>query len=320
MTDQPALPAPEQPQLEANLASTMPRSRQRNVVPWLYGFGFLMLAAAIFYLWQHPSVPAETVADMTDIRAVEQKLQAVDTRLAHLEQQPKVSPTVDLEKIAERLATLEAHVSDQARLASQVDVLSGRIQSLSGREQTGLDVLKQQLDHDAGRLTNLEKTGDGLKAVSDRVDRIVRIEAASVALAAGQPLGELPGAPAALSQYAHAAPPTMAHLRLAFPQIERAALAAGQSSSASGPFIDRVWERAQGLVTIRQGDAVVIGNASAVGLAQAKIALDAGDLAAAIDATAALSPDVVHAAAIWLTEARALLNAQIALADLAAHI
>ena len=112
----------------------------------------------------------------------------------------------------------------------------------------------------------------------------------------------------------------MAHLRLTFPQMERAALAAGQSDTGNGPFIDRVWERAQGLLTVRQGDAVVVGNASAVALTHASAALEAGDLAAAVRATSLLNPNALRAAADWLAEAKALVDARSALTDIAAHI
>ena len=64
----------------------------------------------------------------------------------------------------------------------------------------------------------------------------------------------------------------LAHLRLLFPQMQRAAIAAGQSDTGNGPFIDRVWERAQGLLTVRQGDEVVVGNASAVALPRQRCA------------------------------------------------
>jgi hypothetical protein len=290
------------------------------MVPWLYGLGFLVLAAGILYLWQYPSMPADTAVATSEIQAAGQKLDSVDARLTLLEQQPKPPPPPDLSKITTELGALEARVSDQTQLASRLDVMSGRIESLSGLSQTGIDAIKQQLETNAGRLTALEKTVGSLATVSSRVDRIVRVQAAALALADGQPLGDLPGAPPALSRYARTSPPTLAHLRLTFGQMEQTALAAGEANSINGPFIDRVWERAQGLVTVRQGDAVVVGNKSAIVLSHAKTALDAGDLAAAVKETARLDPNPAHVAADWLAEAKALLDARAALSDMAVHI
>jgi hypothetical protein len=360
MSDQPALPAPEQS--AADVPPTAQRRPRTNLVPWLYGLGFVALAAAIFYLWQYPSAPQVDAsagvsevraAEQKEVRAAEQKFEALDGRVARLEREPKPPSAADLGRIAAQLDALQARVSDQTRLASRLDALSGRVESLSGVNQSGIDVvkqqtqsgidvvkqqtqsdiavvkqqtqsgieaIKQQLDSATDRLTALEKTASSADTVSARLDRIARIQAASFALANGQPLGDLPGAPPALSRYANAAPPTLAHLRLLFPQMQRAAIAAGQSDTGNGPFIDRVWERAQGLLTVRQGDEVVVGNASAVALTHASAALEAGDLAAAVRATSLLNPNALRAAADWLAEAKALVDARSALADMAAHI
>ena len=320
MSDQPAPPPPEQPISESALPPAAPRSKRAELVLWVYGLGILVLAAAVFYLWRYPATPAETVVSASAFQAAEGRLEAVDSRLSHLEQQPTPPTPADFDKILARLDKLETRVSDQAQLASRLDVLSGRIESLSGRGQSGLDAIKQQLDQDADRVTALEKTVDSNKSVSERVDRIVHIQAAEIALATGRPLGELPDAPPALSRFAHIAPPTLAQLRLAFPQVEGAASATTQSSTASGPFVDRVWERAQGLLTIRQGNQVVVGDASAVALARAKNALQAGDLVAAVDALTTLRSNAQRAVADWLAEAKALIDARSALADMAARI
>jgi len=317
MSDQPALPPPDHPDPE--LPPTAPRTTRANLVPWLYALGFLALAAALFYVWQYPNTPAETASSVSRIHAVEQRLEATDTRLGRLEQEPSPPTAADLNKITARLDTLETRVSDQTQLGTRLDVLSGRIESLSGRGQSGLDAIKQQLAQDVGRTTTLENTVGSLKGVSDRVSRIVLIQAAEIALAAGRPLGNLQDAPPALSRFAHNAPPTLAQLRLAFPEVEGAALTANQSGSASGHFVDRVWERAQGLVTVRQGDQVVVGNTPAVALARARTAIDAGDLVAAVGATEALGPNAHRAAAEWLANAKALIDARSALADMAAH-
>jgi hypothetical protein len=334
MTEQPLLPpsdeAPEAVVPEP--AVTAPKPPQRDLVPWLYALGFLVLAGAVFYLWQYPSTPGEPAAEASAIQSVEQHLADIDGRLGRLEQQP----TADLGKLTARLDALDARIADQTQLASQVetlsgriadqtqlasrvDALSGRIESLSGRDQTGLDANKQQLDALTNRIAAIEANAVSLDGVTKRLNRIARLQQVSLALAAGRPIGDLPDAPEALTRYAHAAPPTLAQLRLRFPQDEQAALAAKQPDDSNAPLVGRVWDRAQGLITIRRGDDVVVGNPAAIVLTHAQSALDAGDLVGAVNAVEALKGPPGQAMAQWLADAKALLSAQTALADMAAQ-
>ena len=57
----------------------------------------------------------------------------------------------------------------------------------------------------------------------------------------------------------------------ASPKRSKQALAANQSHERDQPFVGRVWERAQGLITIRRGDEVMVGNSSEVILNRARI-------------------------------------------------
>jgi hypothetical protein len=310
MTEQPLLPPPDEAPEPVAATPKLPR---RDVVPWLYGLGFLVLAAAILYLWQYPSTPGEPPPEATAIQAIQQQLANIDARLTRLEQRP----TVDLGKITARLDALDGRVVDQTQLASRVDTLSGRIESLSARDQTGLDAIKQRLDGVTSRIMAVDSNAGNLDAVTKRLDRISRLQEVSFALAAGRPIGELPNAPEALAHYAHAAPPTEALLRLRFPECARAALAAKQPYENDAPFVDRVWERAQGLITIRRGEEVVVGNPAAVILNHAQVALTAGDIAAAVTAVESLKGPPAQAMANWLTDAKALLSARAALIEMA---
>jgi hypothetical protein len=311
MTEQPLLPPPDEapePFVEA------PKSPRRDVVPWLYGLGFVVLAGAILYVWQYPNIPSDTTADASAIQAVGQRVSDIDSRLTRLEQRP----APDLEKITARVDALDGRVADQARLAARIDALSGRIESLAGREATGLDANKQQLDALATRVAAIESKGGSLEAVTKRLDLLARLQQASFALASGRPLGDLPDdAPEPLVRYAHAAPPTEAQLRVRFSRDEQAALAAKQPDENDAPFIGRVWDRAQGLITIRRGDDVVVGNPATVILNRARAALNAGDIAGAVTAVEALKGPPGQTMADWLADAKALLAARSALADMA---
>ncbi len=291
------------------------RQPGRDIVPWLYGLGFLVLAAAIFYLWQYPSTPSEPPEDKSAIQAVAQHLADIDSRLSGLERRP----TVDISKITARLDALEGRVADQTQLGARMDTLSGRIESLSGRDQTGIDAAKQQTDALASRVAALEANAANVEAVTQRLNRIARLQEASLALAAGRPIGDVPDAPAALARYAHALPPTEADLRLRFPRAEREALAAHQPDESDAPFLNRMWDQAQGLVTVRRGENVVVGNPAAVALSNARTAIDAGDLSGAVAAVETLKGPPRQAMSAWLSDAKALLDARGALAQLASH-
>jgi hypothetical protein len=312
MTEQPLLPPPD-PEPEAPV--TAPSRPRRDLVPWFYGLGFLVLAAAVFYLWQYPGVPGEPARDASALQGVEQRLADVDARLNRLEQRP----APDLSPLSGRVDALDSRIADQSRLASRLDALSGRIESLSGRNQSGIDATKQQIDALTARVAALEANASNIEAVTNRLNRIARLQEASLALSSGRAIGDWPEAPAALARFSHTAPPTEADLRLRFPHAEQAALSANQTGESNAPFIDRVWDRAQGLITIRRGNDVVVGNPASVILSRAQAALDAGDLAGAITAIETLKGQPEQAMADWLADAKAIEEARAALAQMAAQ-
>ena len=289
-----------------------PPSASNSALPWLCGLGFLVLAGGIYASWQYPrnGWPAA-------IQAMQRELSDFDARIVRLEQRPAPISQAEFAKLSARIDVLEGRASDETQLGSRVDAVSGRVESLSGRLQAGLDGIKQQEDRLAGRLGTLEKSAGSLDSVSDHLNRVARLQEAALALAAGHPIGDVPGAPAALAQYAHTAPPTEAQLRILFSQSESAAIAAKQPDNTATPFIDRVWERAQDLVTVHRGEDVVVGNPASVTLGQARVALDAGDLKGAISAIELLKGQPRQAMASWLAEAKSLVDARAALADLA---
>jgi hypothetical protein len=326
-----------------------PRPR-RHWLAWIAAAVFLVLAASQAALWVRVLVP------LPGSESLDQRVQAIDARVTRLEQRP-VPP--DLAPLQARVAALEQRPATGSGAAAPVaapqDVgpLEARIAALEQRPATGIgaaapvaaprdlgpleariaaleqrapattapnsnDSLSQRLGADEGRLAKLEKTASEPQ-LADRTSRIARIEAAFIALSVGQPLGTLPGAPPPLARYATTAPPTDAALRLAFPAAVQAALAAAHPPPAGEPFLRRVWAEAQDLVTIRQGEHVVIGDPAAGVLAHAQTALDAGDLAGAAATVASLSGPAAQALAPWLDQAHGLLAARAALADLAAQ-
>jgi hypothetical protein len=301
-----------------------PEPPQRGALPWLCGLGFLILAGGIYAAWEYPR---KTVSP--DLQALQQRLADFDARITVLEQRPApVAPVppvssvssvsqADLDKLAARIDAAEAKIPDQNQINSRIDAVSGKIEALSGRIQTGMEAVKQQTDRITARVAALEKASGSLDSVSDHLSRLARIQEANLALAAGRPVGDLPDAPPALARFAHAAPPTETQLRQLFLQSERAAIAAKQPDNATIPLVDRIWERAQNLVTVHRGDDVVVGNPSSVTLGHARAALDAGDLKGAISTVELLKGQPRDAMSNWLEEAKSLVDARAALAGMA---
>jgi hypothetical protein len=318
-----------------------PANRMRNVVPVLYLAGFIVLGAAIVWLWQNPPIvfPAPSSPEVEQLR---QEVNALNTKLTRLEQRPvpvmslppdlaplaarvaalearQLPPPVDLTRLDAAIAELKKRPLGDPALATRMDAMAGRQDALTARVDAAETALTHRLDSVEARLAPLEEDAGKITSLANRSARIARIQAAQAALNSGMSIGDLPGAPAALTRYASAAPPTDASLRLAFPAVADAAMAASRPSVDDKPFLYRAWARAQDLVTLRQGDHVIVGDPAAGVLARARAALDAGDLSGALVALGTLTGPAAAAMAEWKSRAEGLVAARKALADMAAH-
>ena len=218
-----------------------------------------------------------------------------------------------------RLETLAQTVAKLAGDPEKLAALSGRLDALAARDPAA--DLRGRLDALEKQLTGVAATAGRVNEVSDRVARVDRMRAAMVALSAGQKLGSIPGAPPALMRFANTPPPTETSLRLDFPAAERAALEVSVPDMKGKPLVDRMLARLQdyNLVTVRQGDEVLVGNTTAETLSRAHGLLNAGDLAGAVKAVSTLTGESARAMAPWLDSARALLLAREALTTLAGN-
>lgn len=383
MTDPPALPLPPpEPQSEAPpeaveeapLPPPPSPPRRRNLVPWVYALGFVVLAMALLWMWRNPNLeqavrpqrvqgveeqireltdrldrmPEPKAAATPDLQPLEQRVAALEARppvpepnLEPIEQQiaalkaqvaarpASAAAAPDLSPIEARLAALDKQVRELAPLTQQVATLQsdlgGRVTQLAAAEA---DLASQVQDLHAAvasqnsglaaRFTTLEKQADAAATAAAKAARLARVQAARAALEAGQPLGPIPDAPPELARFTDARPPTEAALRLAFPSAADAALAASRPDTQGKSFGERLWQRAQGLVTVRQGDRVIVGDPSAGILADARTHLEAGDLAGAVTAISTLTGSAAQAMATWLAQAKSLLAARGALDQMAA--
>jgi hypothetical protein len=317
---EPTVPPPD-PADEPPAAPTTQPARRHHLLAWLTGAGLLILAAGLLWVWQHPALPPPS--EQTE--ALARRFDALEARVTRLEQRPQPQGP-DLGPLTARLIALEQRPPQPAAAAPDLAPLEARLAAIEQRQPPNLAPLEARIaaqesaartmQADLSRRLDADETR--LAAIEQAARRMPLVQAATLALAAGQKLGELPGAPPALARFAIATPPTEAALRLAFPQAARAALAAAHPATDGEPLLTRLWAKAQDLVTIRQGDRVLVGDPAAGVLAHARAALDAGDLAAAAAEVATLQGAAAQAMATWLEQARALLEARAALAAWAA--
>ena len=276
----------------------------------------------------------------------------LEARVAALEKRPEPQGAAppDLKPLEDRIAAVEQKINpdaathaDLTNLSARVDAIATRQDQLASRQQgleTGFGNRMDKVTEQLGtietqaqpllklpdqmhamdqRLGTTEKSAGQVASVADRAAKIARIQAAQSALEAGEPIGTIPNAPPALARFANAPPPTEAELRLTFTAAAKAAEQASIPSTEGKPLLDRLWTRAQMLVTLREGDRVIVGDPAAGVIARARQSLVAGDLHGAVAALDDLNGPAAQAMASWKSRAQALLDARAALANLAAN-
>ena len=232
---------------------------------------------------------------------------ALEGRVKILED--KVSAMPDVAALETRLKAVEdkpAVVADPA-LPGRLDAVNGQLDALGKKLATA------QSDAQAAQ-ASAKSAQQEAAAAQARADAVLARAAATAALEAGQPLGKLATNDPKLARFATEPPPTEASLRLSFDAAAKAATSASQPSTAGESFGQRMLTRASSLVTVRQGDRVLVGAPAATTLSAAKAKLQAGDLAGAVATLDGLDPAATAAMADWRARAQSLLDLRGALA------
>ncbi len=337
----PVVAEPQSAPLGHTMAPAAPRGGTGTPL-WLTGALFVLLAGGLYAVWQ------STGNEITSATQPNNDLHAVQQRLTLLEQRQ----TLDLRPLAARITALEAamQTAAQRQQAPQFDAsgldrritlleqrptpapidvaavaapllapLSGRIEAIEKKPAPDIaGPVSAASAALAARIDALDaKFTQELAKAASKVTTAARLRAVFQALESGKKLGMIPGAPPALAKFADVAPPTESGLRLRFPAAAEAAEAASRPSGAGQDFAERMWSRAQTLVTVRQGDHVLVGAPAAVTLAGARAKLDAGDLAGGLAALKPLDGPAAAAIAGWRADAQALLDARAALTEMA---
>lgn len=257
---------------------------------WPYWFivGFVILAGGVAYLY-------------TQQQAQLQEANANKTALAVL--QVEVG---DLRTNANQNSPVADLLAAQAQLAQKQAALVAQV-----------NALQTQVSADHGALAALQVNAQEIIKLTNRMAQLNALTAARMALEAGQPLGVIPNAPAALSVFADNAPPTLLQLKEAFPAVARHAEEVSLTDGTQNGFWTMVKVRLEGLITISNGQRVLFGPPAAAALDRMRVALANDDLASAVAAAATLSPATQAAMASWLIPAQQLLAAQQALNSMA---
>jgi hypothetical protein len=277
---EPTEPAPPDPPPDQP-----PSGRSRlfgGVLALLAILGSGLVAGVVAYVVA-PGVPPVWV-EPARVAALEDQVGALRQRVEALEKRPAATPQAspDLHPLEARIAALEQRPAVAPQPAPDLGPLQSRVDALQRRAAD-----------------------------------LSRLQAATLALSNGQPLGAWPDAPPALARFATAKPPTEGGLRLDFAPAARRAAEASKPPAPSGSLAERMWTRIASLVTVRQGGRVLVGAPASTVLDAAGARLDAGDLAGAVAALDALDPAAAAAMADWRARAQSLLDARAALARLA---
>jgi hypothetical protein len=350
-------PAPTDPRHGAYVHAAPPAAPGRGVAPVLSAIGFVLLVIGLAVLWNQQQTLRQQLAEQAQRPTVDPgQLAALGAQIKALEQRPApVADTGKIDalaasvtKLSQQVAVLEqrpapaadtgkvdAVSADVARLGEQVAALAARkpptppdpaavvaplaqkldsVVAESAANKTAETEAAAQLAAVRTRLKDAEQQAAAAAAKAAQAGYVARAQAA---LAAGEPLGDLPGAPPALARFAKTRPPTEAALRLSYPAAADAAEDASRPSTKGLDLGQRMWLRARTLVTVKQGDTVLVGPPAATILGAAHEKLEAGDLAGAVAELDRLDGAAAAAMAGWRTQARALLDARAALTEMA---
>jgi len=300
-----------------------------------------------------PSLDLQAVRSAADIvanAAVETAKRELNARLDDLEKRLRALSATAAEKPAgsdpavadlrSRLEALEgrpAAAPSEATPSAEADKEMAMLRAEIATLRTALQALDQSV---TGQREQTKALGDAVGArsageqkalVAARASAVIGVAARlSAALDSGLPFtadlnllaplaqgdAKLTEVAAALQPYAQAGVASRAALAASFPAVAKAALA---DDLADDSFGQRVLGKIRSIISLRRVGDDVPGDSVEAKLARAEAALDAGDLAKAVDLVKSLPPQTNKATQAWLARAEAHLAANRAIDALAAH-
>ena len=291
-------------------------------------------AAVSVLMLREPAVPPPVIAEKpradNGLAALEARIGALEQRIGQTTDDPALAKlTEEVSRLGQRVAdrddlsTVEKSIDDlEAKLAAmatrtseaaatspelmaQFEALRGDIAKLNGTIAE-IDARLTRLDkgmtaENAGRATTLVlATAQLRRALQDSGPFLAELDAFQ------RLVGEDPAIIRALQPWAGRADkgiPTVALLQRRFATVMRAALQAAAQPKQQG-WVGETLARVTKLVTVRPTGDAASGEGAGALLAQAKSALDGGDLGAAVAKLEGLDGAAAAAVADWLGDAR----------------
>ena len=276
------------------------------------------------------AIPEEIARLPEDVAALRQRLDEVAAAAA-MESGPSPETATTLDTLRRQIDALnttansfDAWIGTVESRLDAVEALEGRIAALeqaastAGDRATGNAALALAVNQLQAALAGQRPFAAELAALSE--------------VAAGDPEARaLSAAIATLTPQAETGVPTLVELRTAFPDTARAVVAAsraeaaatavaeaapGTESEAPPGWLDAAMLKLSELVSVRPVGEDVEGEDAAARVARAEAVLAKGDLAGAVAELDGLTGQAAEAAAPWLVDARARLDAEATLATL----
>jgi hypothetical protein len=275
-------------------------------------------------------------ARVAELAQAQQRAAALEPRVAQLEQRPASAPNPrDAQQAAQQAQALSGLADRIAALEQRITALAAAASSQSAADatkglQAQVQALTQKLDEQSQLLARLQSQAPVGADRADAAALAFTLDQLRAALATARPYAaalqaaeavakDAPDTLAELKKLDARAPqgvPTVAVLAARFPAVAQAAPEPSAPAAATDEgWRARTWAKLKNLVTIRRVGEGEAGAAPRGGdLGDAETALKTGDLAAAVAALRRADGPASPAAAAWLEDAQARLDAEAALA------
>ena len=276
------------------------------------------------------AIPDEIARLPEDVAALRQRLDEVAATAA-TESGPSPETTTALDTLRRQIDALNTTANSFDAWIGTVESRLEAVEALEGR----IAALEQAASTASDRATGNAALALAVNQLQSALagQRPVAAELAALSeVAAGDPEARaLSAAIATLTPQAETGVPTLVELRAGFPGIARAVVAAsraeaaatavteaasGAESETTPGWLDAAMLKLSELVSVRPVGEDVEGEDAAARVARAEAVLAKGDLAGAVAELDGLTGQAAAAAAPWLAEARARLDAEAALAAL----
>lgn len=249
-------------------------------------------------------IAAETAAQ---VKQLADRLAAVEKRATDLAEARPGAESAWKEALDAQAATARAAAeklaADSAQLRRDVSAIQAQVAALAEVVRKNVADGAGPLAVAVGQLRRAVAEGSGYRAALD----------AAAALAKDR--AEMAPAFVALAARADRGVPSQAQLRQRFDRVAVAALRAAAAPGATADVWDRIWSRVSSLIVIRRTGEVP-GETAAAQISRAEAAVARGDLAEAVKQMSALTGPAREAAAGWIGDAQARIEADAALAQL----